>query len=561
MSGIEFLQIVLILGGTIALAVPMGRYLALAFALEPTRLDRFFGPVENLVYRLAGVDARQPMDWLTILRHFLFMVALFFVIGYALLRFQAVLPLNPDGLGAIEPTLAFNTAISFATHTEIQHYSGEAVFTSFTQMAFVLFMMFGPVGTGMAIALPMLRGFTNQASLGNFHQDLVRTIVRVVLPISFIMTLVFVALGVPQTLTARVPAQTLEGARQVIGMGPVAVIESIKQFASNGGGFFGVNAAHPFENPSPLTNVIHLFSMLLMPTSLIVMLGHMLGNRRQGWVIFGALFSIMTLMIFATFYFEAQGNPVLERAGLSQAMGNLEGKELRFGLMGSSLFTAITGATTTGAVNTMHDSLTPLGGMVPLFGLLLNTVFGETGAGIVNVFMYLVLTVFVAGLLVGRTPELFGKQIGNPEMKMVMKEYLIVPILILLPTTIALFTSGGMAGITNPGPHGFTQVFYEYGSAASSNGSGFEGLADNSPYWNVTIGLVMALGRCVPMIIMLAIANSLHQKRLVPTTIGTIKTDSLTFGVVFVATIFIVGLLSYFPFFALGPISEWLLLR
>jgi len=557
----DLLQICLILAAATLLAIPMGKYLALAYSLKTTRLDYYFAPIENVVYRLAGVDARVAMDWRTIARHFLWMVALFFIVGYAVLRLQAFLPLNPHGLAGIEPTLAFNTAASFASHSELQHYSGDVSLTNFAQMAFVLFLMFGPVGTGMSIALPMLRGFTGQASLGNFYRDMVRTIVRVMLPISFVLTLVLVWQGVPQTLDAKILVHTLEGAEQTIATGPVAVIESIKQIGSNGGGFFGVNAAHPYENPTILTNVIHLLSMLLIPTSLVVMVGHMLRNPRQGWVIFGALFAILAVMIVSLNSLEASGNPALERAGLSQAMGNMEGKELRFGITQTALFTAITGATTTGAVNAMHDSLTPLGGMIPLLGILLNTVFGETGAGIVSVFMFLTLTVFISGLLVGRTPELFGKRIEDLEMKLVIKEFIIVPLLILVPTMIALFTSAGLAGITNPGSHGFTQVLYEFASSAASNGSGFEGLVDNTPFWNITTGIVMLVGRCVPMIVMLAVASSIHEKQLVPMTAGTIKTDSLTFGVVFFATIIVVGALSWFAFLTLGPVSEWLLIR
>jgi K+-transporting ATPase ATPase A chain len=561
MTGLGSLQVVLVLAAATLLALPMGKYLAVAFSLKRTRLDRHFEPVENVVYRLAGVNAAVEMTWLQIAWHFIFMVFLFFIIGFCLLRLQAVLPLNPDGLEGIEPTLAFNTAISFATHTEIQHYSGEVSFTTSMQMAFVTFLMFGPVATGMAIGLSMLRGFTGQASLGNFHRDMVRTIVRVVLPISFVMTLVFVWLGIPQTLTARIPVMTLEGAQQIIATGPVAVIESLKQLASNGGGFFGANAAHPFENPSPATNVIHLLSMLLIPTSLVMMIGHMVGNRRQGWVLYGSMFVIMIGMIIASIVFEAQGNPALEHAGLSQAMGNMEGKELRFGVTQSGLFTGITGATATGAVNTMHDSLTPLGGLVPLFGILLNTVFGESGAGIVNVFMYLMLTVFLCGLMVGRTPELFGKPIEDREMKLVMTEFLLVLSLILVPTSIALFTPAGLAGITNPGAHGYSQMLYEFASAEASNGSEFQGLNNNTPFFNISTGIVMLLGRCVPLIVMLAIASSLHRKRPIPVSAGTVRTDSITFGVVFMGTMLVVGALSYFPFVALGPISEWLQMR
>jgi K+-transporting ATPase ATPase A chain len=360
-------------------------------------------------------------------------------------------------------------------------------------MAFVLFLMFGPVATGMSVALPMVRGFTGQVSLGNFHQDMVRTIIRVMLPLSFVLTLVLVSQGVPQTLVAKVLVQTLESEHQTIAIGPVAVIESIKQIGSNGGGFFGVNAAHPYENPTILTNLIHLLSMLLIPASLVVMVGHMLHNRRQGWVLFGSLFAILGVMTVVLNDLEASGNPALAKAGLSQAMGNLEGKELRFGITQSALFTAITGATTTGAVNTMHDSLTPLGGMIPLLGILLNTVFGETGAGIVSVFLYLTLTVFISGLLVGRTPELFGKRIEDREMKMVIKEFILIALLVLVPTMIALFNSAGLAGITNPGAHGYTQVFYEYASSVANNGSGFEGLADNTPFWNISTGIVRPL--------------------------------------------------------------------
>lgn len=561
MIPLDLLRIFVILGAVAILAIPAGKYLALAYSLDRTPLDRWFGPVENVVYRLSGVNSRISMSWQKIAWNFLFMVMLFAIIGFALLRLQPFTPLNPDDLAALEPTLAFNTAISFATHSQLQHYSGEVALSNFTQMAFVLFMMFGPVATGMSIAMPMLRGFTGQAALGNFHQDIVRTIVRVALPLSFIMTLVFVWLGMPQTLTSKITVDTLEGGQQIIATGPVAVIESIKQFASNGGGFFGANAAHPYENPSPLSNVIHLVAMLLIPGSLVVMTGHMLGNRRQGWVLFAGMMAILVAMTVAITTFEVAGNPAQERAGLSQVMGNMEGKELRFGAQDSALFTAITAATTTGAVNTMHDALTPLSGMVVLQGILMNTVFGETGAGIINIFLYLVLTVFVSGLLVGRTPELFGKRIENREVKLVVKELLLLPVLILLPTVIALFTASGTAGITNPGPHGFTQIFYEYASSAANNGSGFEGLADNSPFWNITTGIVMLIGRCLPMIIMLAIAASLHRKQTVPVTTGTVRTDSVTFAVIFVATVLIVGSLSYFPFLALGPISEWLLIR
>lgn len=561
MTAFDTLQVVLILIAAILLALPMGRYLATAFSLKRTRLDRFFEPVERPIYRLAGIDPGVEMTWLQIARHFVFMVFLFFVVGFFLLRLQAILPLNPDGLEGIEPTLAFNTAISFATHTEIQHYSGEVSFSTALQMAFVTFMMFGPVATGMAMGLAMLRGFTGQTSLGNFHCDMVRTIVRIVLPLSFVLTLVMVWFGVPQSLTARIPVVTLEGAHQVIATGPVAVIESLKQVASNGGGFFGTNSAHPFENPSPATNVIHLLSMLLIPTSLVVMIGHMVGNRRQGWILYSSMFVILVGMIIAAIVFEGQGNPALQDAGLSQAMGNMEGKELRFGITQSGLFTGITGATATGAVNTMHDSMTPLGGLVPLFGILLNTVFGETGAGIINVFMYLTLTVFLCGLMVGRTPELFGKPIENREMKLVMTEYLLVLSLILVPASIALFTPAGVASISNPGAHGYTQVLYEFASAESSNGSEFQGLNGNTPFFNISTGIVMLLGRCVPMIVMLAVAASMHRKRLIPATAGTVTTDSITFGVAFAGTMLVVGALSFFPFVALGPVSEWLQMR
>jgi K+-transporting ATPase ATPase A chain len=421
--------------------------------------------------------------------------------------------------------------------------------------------MFTTPATGIAVVMAFMRGLTGKRSIGNYYVDLIRAHSRVLIPLSIIVTLLLVSQGVPQTMESTATATTITGAEQQIARGPVASLVSIKHLGTNGGGFFGVNSAHPFENPTPLSNVLEILSMFLIPASLPFAFGFMAKNRKQGWMIFGAM-GVMFLAFLSLAYFtEVNGNPALERAGLSQTMGSMEGKEVRFGIAQTALFTAVTTAATTGTVNNMHDTLTPLGGLVPLGEMMFNCVFGGDGVGTINILMYAILAVFIAGLMVGRTPEFLGRKIEGREMKLIAVAILVHPLIILAPTAIALATDMGTAGISNPGFHGISQALYEFTSSAANNGSGFEGLGDNTPFWNISTGLVMLFGRYISIIAMLAVAGSLIAKTPVPETMGTLRTDNNVFLVILIATVVIVGALTFLPVLALGPIAEWLTIR
>lgn len=556
----DFLQIALVLLVLLLLSIPMGKYLARAFSLENTRLDRVFDGVERVIYKISGIRIAD-MTWkqyaVAVLLSNIAMVS----VAYLILRLQGVLPGNPSSIGAMEPLLSFNTAVSFLTNTNLQHYSGESGLSYLSQMTVIIYLMFTTPATGIAVVMAFMRGLTGQRSVGNFYVDLVRAHTRVLIPLAIVVTLLLVAQGVPQTLDPTVTATTITGDQQQIARGPVAALESIKHLGTNGGGFFGVNSSHPFENPTPLTNVMEILSMFLIPASLPFTFGHMAKNRKQGWMIFAAM-GLMFLVFLTTAYVnEMNGNPALQRAGLSQAMGSMEGKEVRFGIAQSALFTAVTTAATTGTVNNMHDTLTPLGGIVPLGEMMLNCVFGGDGVGTVNILMYAILAVFLAGLMVGRTPEFLGRKIEGKEMKLIAIAILAHPLIILAPTAIAMATDMGTSAISNPGFHGISQVLYEFTSSAANNGSGFEGLGDNTPFWNISTGLVMLFGRYVSIIVMLAVAGSLLGKTPVPETLGTFRTDNSVFVVILIAAVLIVGALTFFPVIALGPIAEWLTIR
>lgn len=556
----DFLQISLVLVVLLVLAIPMGRYLALAFSLTTTRLDRVFGGVENVIYKVAGIRIAD-MTWKQYAAGVLMSNIAMVAIAYLLLRLQGVLPGNPSNISGMEPLLSFNTAVSFLTNTNLQHYSGESALSYLSQMMVIIFLMFTTPATGIAVAMAFMRGLTGQRSIGNFYVDLIRSHTRVLIPLAMIVTLLLVSQGVPQTMEPTATATTISGTEQQIARGPVASLVSIKHLGTNGGGFFGVNSSHPFENPTPLSNVIEILSMFLIPASLPFVFGFMAKNRKQGWVIFGAMGMMFLAFLITAYTTEVNGNPALERAGLSQLMGSMEGKEVRFGIAQSALFTAVTTAATTGTVNNMHDTLTPLGGLVPLGEMMLNSVFGGDGVGTVNILMYAILAVFLAGLMVGRTPEFLGRKIEGREMKLIAIAILVHPLIILAPTAIALATEMGTAGISNPGFHGISQVLYEYTSSAANNGSGFEGLGDNTPFWNISTGLVMLFGRYVSIIAMLAVAGSLIAKTPVPETLGTLRTDNSVFLTLLIATVVIVGALTFLPVLALGPIAEWLTIR
>lgn len=556
----DFLQIGVVLVLVLVLAIPMANYLTTVYSLETTKQDRVFGPIERIIYKLSGIQTSE-MSWKKYAKALLFSNLIMFIISYLIIRFQGVLPGNPSNIANMDPILAFNTAASFLTNTNLQHYSGESGLSYLSQMTVIIFLMFTTPATGLALCMAFFRGLTGQKNIGNFYVDLVRSLTRVLLPLSILIGLILVSQGVPQTFSSTAAATTLEGAAQNIARGPVAALESIKHLGTNGGGFFGVNSAHPFENPTGFTNILEILSMFLIPAALPLTFGRMAKNKKQGWILFTAMGLLFLVFLSVSYFSELNGNPALEKIGLSQENGSMEGKEVRFGIPQTALFTAVTTAVTTGTVNTMHDTLTPLGGLVPLAQMMLNCVFGGDGVGTVNILMYTIMAVFIAGLMVGRTPEFLGKKIEAREMKLIAIAILLHPLIILGPSAIALATEMGTSGISNSGFHGISQVVYEFTSSAANNGSGFEGLGDNTPFWNISTGLVMLFGRYFSMIAMIAVAGSLLTKKRVPETIGTLKTDNSTFLIILLATVLIIGALTFFPVLALGPIAEWLTIR
>ncbi|MBC1897088.1 potassium-transporting ATPase subunit KdpA [Listeria booriae] len=556
----EILQIIVVILILCCLIKPLGTYMYAIYAGTPMKGNRFFEKVEHGIYRLAGLKDRPAMSWKRYAASMLLLNGILMVFGF-LVVFMQGLWANPHGLRGLDPTLAFNTVISFMTNTNLQHYSGETALTNMTQMIFITMMMFTSAATGLSVAIAFIRGITSKGTtLGNFYEDFTRSITRLLLPFAFILTLVLVALAVPQTLASSHTVTTLEGVKQTIALGPVASLEAIKHLGTNGGGFFGANSAHPFENPTPLTNVVEMLAMWAIPASLTYTYGRFAKNQKQGWVIFSAMFVLFLVFLGLIFMSEKAGNPVLTQLGVSNAQGSMEGKEMRFGLGGSTLFSTITTAATTGSVNNMHDTLTPLGGMGTLALMMLNVVFGGDGVGLINMLMYAMLGVFLCGLLIGRTPEFLGRKIEPREMKLITLTLLVHPIIILIPTATALLTTVGTEAISNPGFHGMTQVLYEFTSSAANNGSGFEGLGDDTSFWNLMTGIVMFLGRYISMALLLAVAGSMTKKQFIPETIGTFRTDNGLFTGILVMVVLVIGALTFLPVLALGPIAESLTL-
>lgn len=555
-------QICIVIVLLVLLVKPLGTYLYHVFSNEANRMDRWFTWVEKPIYKLIGLRERKGMTWKTYAISFIGTNIVLVAISYLILRLQNHLPMNPNSIDAMEQTLTFNTVISFITNTNLQHYSGETGLSYFSQMAVITMMMFTSAATGLCVAIAFVRGITSKGTtIGNFFEDFVKAHVRVFLPMAFVVTLLLVALQVPQTLKPTLTATTIEGVEQQIAIGPVASLESIKHLGTNGGGFFGVNSSHPFENPNPITNVIEILSMWCMAAALPYTFGLFAKNRKMGWVIFSAMMILFIGFLSLVYVSESAGNPVMNRLGIDASQGSMEGKEVRFGIAQSALFTTVTTAATTGSVNNMHDTLTPLGGITPLALMMLNCVFGGKGVGLVNMLMYAILAVFLAGLMVGRTPEFLGRKIEAREMKLIAIAILAHPFIILASTALALVTDVGQAGITNPSFHGISQVLYEYTSSAANNGSGFEGLADNTPFWNISTGLVMLFGRYISMIAMLALCGSMLRKQWVPETIGTFRTDNRLFVGILVGTVLIIGALTFLPGIVLGPIAEHLTIR
>lgn len=558
----DILQMLVVIAVLVLLVKPLGTYVYHVFSNEQNRLDKVFGGTERFIFRLIGLKWREGMSWKVYALSFIATNIVLVAFSYLILRLQNALPFNPNGMGSMEPTLTFNTVISFMTNTNLQHYSGESALSYFSQMAVIMMMMFTSAATGFSVAIAFVRGITSKGeTIGNFFEDFVKAHTRIFLPVSFIITLVLVALQVPQTLDPTLTVKTLEGAMQQIAVGPVASLESIKHLGTNGGGFFGVNSAHPFENPSPLTNVIEILCMWALPAALPYTFGLFAKNKKQGWVIFSAMMCLFLVFLSVSYASEKAGSLAMEALGIDASQGSMEGKEVRFGIAQSALFTTVTAAATTGTVNNMHDTLTPLGGLVPLAEMMLNVIFGGKGVGLVNMLMYAVLAVFICGLMVGRTPEFLGRKIEPREMKLIAVAILAHPFIILVPTAIAFMTDLGQGAITNPGFHGISQVLYEYTSSAANNGSGFEGLGDNTPFWNISTGLVMLFGRYISMIAMLAVAGSLVRKQPVPETIGTFRTDNALFTGLLIGTVLLIGALTFLPVIVLGPVAEYLTLR
>ncbi|QCI98780.1 potassium-transporting ATPase subunit KdpA [Agrobacterium larrymoorei] len=559
MTILGWLQISLLFVAVLLAVKPLGLYMAKVFSGERTWLSPVLSPVERGLYAAAGVDMKKEQGWLGYtLSMLVFSIASFLAL-YAILRLQAVLPFNPQGFANVPPDLAFNTAVSFVTNTNWQNYAGESTMSNFSQMAGLTVQNFLSAAVGMALAIAFTRAFVrSQAStLGNFWVDMTRATLYVLLPLAVVVALAFVAMGLPQTMDASVTATTLEGSQQVISLGPVASQEAIKQLGTNGGGFFNANAAHPFENPTAFANYLNIFAMLSISAAFIYTFGQMVGSRRQGWVLLSAMAVLLIAGVATVYWAESAGNPILTSIGVDAAQGNMEGKEVRFGQAMTALYAAVTTGLSDGGVNGMHGSFTGLGGLAPMFLIQLGEVLpGGVGSGLYGMIVFALLSVFVAGLMVGRTPEFLGKKIEGREMKYAMLAVLILPTVILGFTAISAILPSAVASIGTAGPHGLSEILYAFTSAAGNNGSAFGGLSGNTTWYNTTLGISMLLGRFAYVVPVMAIAGSLAAKVRVPASSGTFPTDGPLFVGLLIGIILILGGLQFFPALALGPIVE-----
>ena len=587
-------QLILTILIYLIMVIPVGIYVYHIAAGKHTFADPVFDHVDNVIYKVSGIKKDKGMNWKTYAIALLATNGVMILLGYIILRIQSIPLFNPNGIGNMEESLSFNTIISFMTNTNLQHYSGESGLSYLSQMLVITFMMFVSAASGYAACIAFIRGLAGKTkdNVGNFFVDLVRITTRVLIPFSIVGGLLLVWQGVPQNFSGNVVVDTIEGAKQIIAMGPVAALEIIKHLGTNGGGFLGAYSSTPIENPTIISNLIELYSMMILPGACVITFGKMVRDRkkaqqaengelaeattlrtrrsftawmygREGRSIFAAMGIIFLIGLGVCFWSESQGNPALQEIGVSQSMGSMEGKEVRFGIAQSAMFTTTTTSFTTGTVNNMHDTLTPLGGMIPLLHMMLNVVFGGKGVGLMNMIMYAILAVFICGLMIGRTPEYLGKKIEGREMKLTALCIIIHPFLILSFSALAIALVNVLPdnnGLTNPGFHGLSQVLYEYSSSAANNGSGFEGLADNTMFWNITAGLAMFFGRYLSIVIQLAIAGSLMKKRFVSESVGTLHTDTASFAVILVFVVYIFAALTFFPVLALGPIAEHLTL-
>jgi len=552
---------------TLAIAIPLGRYIARIFNGEKTWLD-FMAPVERFIFRFAGIDTNKQMNWKQHLYALLTINSIWLIYAFFCLLFQSHLPLNPDNNPSQTPDLAFNTAISFLTNTNMQDYSGESLATYFTQHFVFMFLHFASAATGIAALLVLFKALKDKVTdkLGNFWDYFVKTITRILLPISFVIAVIFAFNGMPTSYKGKDTVITMQGDTVHVSRGPVAAMVAIKHLGTNGGGWFGVNSAHPLENPNYLTNTTELVAQLIIPMGLVFALGFYLKKKKFSYVIYGVMTIGTLLFLVPTINAEVSGSPAIAKLGVSQPTGAMEGKEVRFGPMNSAYWSIMTTVTSTGSTNSMHDSAMPVSGAMMMMGMMVNCFYGGCGVGFLNFYIFIIVAVFISGLMVGRTPEFFGRKIEAREMKIASLIALLHPFIILVGTALSSYVLINYANanwsvkpsawLNNPGYHGFSEMLYQYASAAANNGSGFAGLTANNIFWNITTGVVMILGRFLPIIGPLAIAGILAGKKFIPQSAGTLKSDTSTFGIMIFAVIIIIAALSFFPALALGPIAE-----
>lgn len=559
----EILGVILIYAIVVAMAIPFGRYIGKVFNYEHTWLDKIFNPLDKLFFKLSGIDPSKEMNWKQHLVALLTINVVWFILSMLVLTNMSWLPLNPDNNPSMSADLAFNTSVSFVTNTNLQHYSGETGLSYFGQLILMLWQ-FISAGTGIAICAVVFMAMKERTAetLGNFYSFFVRACTRILLPLALVVATLLVFNGTPMTFEGKDTITTLEGEKQEISQGPVAAFVAIKQIGTNGGGFYGPNSTNPMENPNYFTNILETVSIFLIPIAMVFAMGFVLRRRKLAWTIFGVMTLGFLLLLIPSIYFEMNGNPAISNMGIQQNMGSMEGKEVRFGSAASATWAIFTTCTSNGSVNAMHDSMTPLTGMFTLLGMMINCFYGGVGVGFLNFYIFIILTVFISGLMVGRTPEFLGKKIEAKEMKIAMIIALLHPFLILVGTAMSSYLymsnpaeySGWLA---NPGFHGFSEMLYEFSSASANNGSGFEGLGDNTPFWNIACGMVMLLARYLPIIGPVAIAGILASKKYIPESQGTLKTDTSTFGLMVFTVIVIVAALAFFPALTLGPIAEY----
>jgi K+-transporting ATPase ATPase A chain len=566
----EYLDVAFTILFTIATSYLVGRYMFRVFTGKPTWLDPIFGPIERLVLKLIRVNPEETQDWKRYALSLVISNIIMWLATFAVVSLQGHLPLNPDGIANMEPTLSFNTISSFVTNTNLQHYSGETGLSYLSQMIVITFLQFVTAATGVAACIAIIRALAGNrlSQIGNFYLDLTRATVRVFLPLSLLVGAILISQGTPITFQGAAKAKTVEGAEQAIARGVVAPEVAIKQLGTNGGGYFGPNSAHPYENPTPFSNFTETWCITIIPMGMLWTLGMFVGRRKLAAVIFIVMLAVYIPMVIFAVHQEAHGNPAITRMGVDQSTGSMEGKEVRFGAAHSALWAVTTTVTSNGSVDAMHDSLTPLAGMMPMIGMWLNNIFGGVGVGFINMLIFVIVAVFVAGTMIGRTPEFLGKKVEPREMKLASIALLTHPLLILVGTAIACYVwvhtpdpNTALAWLKNPGPHGFSEMLYEFSSAAANNGSGFEGLGDNTPFWNIACGLVMLLGRYIPIIAPMAMAAALGAKPAAPETAGSLLADSATFGFTLWSVVLILGLLMFMPVAVLGPITEHLMLH